>query len=88
MKKRTSILKIYLLHLITMTIASQYLNCPQFFLFIFAHLWYTVSKYLRGEHMIPYSIDDMRHIITPTHDIKSVSVFGSYSKATPRQRVI
>lgn len=33
--------------------------------------------------MVPYSIDELRHIITPiahAHGVKSVSLFGSYSR--------
>jgi len=35
--------------------------------------------------MAPYSIDELRHIISPiarAHGVKSVSLFGSYSKGT------
>ena len=39
--------------------------------------------------MAPYSIDELRHIISPiarAHGVKSVSLFGSYSKGTASER--
>ncbi len=39
--------------------------------------------------MAPYSIDELRHIISPiarAHGVKSVSLFGSYSKGTASGR--
>ena len=38
-----------------------------------------------GEHMAPYSIDELQRIIAPiasAHGVESVSVFGSYAKGT------
>ena len=35
--------------------------------------------------MAPYTVDEIRHIVTPIakqHGVKSVSLFGSYSKGT------
>ena len=47
-------------------------------------LWYTeIEK--EGGFMAPYSIEELRRIISPIaqqHGVKSVSLFGSYSRGT------
>ena len=38
-----------------------------------------------GEHMAPYSIEELRMIVSPiaqAHGVESVSIFGSYSNGT------
>ena len=46
-------------------------------------LWYI--DFTGGEHMAPYSIEELRMIASPiaqAHGVESVSLFGSYSNGT------
>ena len=46
-------------------------------------LWYI--DFTGGQHMAPYSIEELRMIVSPiaqAHGVESVSLFGSYSNGT------